>query len=112
MTQFRHPAGFFRTELLSRQSTKYAEASIDDYAERTQQTVAGWKSMNGLQGGDPANPADALVQLAGQDEPPLRFAAGEIVVAAQHSAEGRGGTAGQAGTGGLALPLAAFSRRR
>jgi NAD(P)-dependent dehydrogenase (short-subunit alcohol dehydrogenase family) len=37
--------GFFRTELLSPQSTKYAELSIDDYAERTQQTVAGWKSM-------------------------------------------------------------------
>jgi NAD(P)-dependent dehydrogenase (short-subunit alcohol dehydrogenase family) len=73
--------GFFRTELLSPQSTKYAELSIDDYAERTQQTVAGWKSMNGLQGGDPAKLADALVQLAGQAEPPLRFAAGADAVA-------------------------------
>jgi NAD(P)-dependent dehydrogenase (short-subunit alcohol dehydrogenase family) len=73
--------GFFRTELLSPESTKYAEASIEDYAERTEQTVAGWKSMNGQQGGDPAKLANALVQLAGQDEPPLRFAAGADAVA-------------------------------
>ncbi len=73
--------GFFRTELLSPESTKYAEATIEDYAERTAQTVAGWKSMNGRQGGDPAKLANALVQLATQDEPPLRFAAGADAVA-------------------------------
>ncbi len=72
--------GFFRTELLTPQSTSYAESSIDDYAERTQQTVAAWSGMNGLQGGDPAKLADALVQLAGQDEPPLRWAAGADAV--------------------------------
>jgi hypothetical protein len=37
--------------------------------------------MNGQQGGDPAKLAHALVQLAGQDEPPLRFAAGADAVA-------------------------------
>jgi len=73
--------GFFRTELLSPESTKYAEATIEDSAERTAQTVAGWKSMNGRQGGDPAKLANALVQLATQDEPPLRFAAGADAVA-------------------------------
>src|SRR6204780_5983754 len=31
--------GFFRTELLSTQSTTYAKPSIDDYAERTRETV-------------------------------------------------------------------------
>ena len=36
--------GFFRTELLSPQSTKYAQPSIDDYAERTAQSVAAWNS--------------------------------------------------------------------
>jgi NAD(P)-dependent dehydrogenase (short-subunit alcohol dehydrogenase family) len=72
--------GFFRTELLTPQSTKYAALSIEDYAERTAQTVAGWKSMDGQQGGDPAKLADAVVQLAGQDEPPLRFAAGADAV--------------------------------
>jgi len=74
--------GFFRTELLSPESAKYAELSIEDYAERTAQTVAGWRSMNGRQGGDPAKLADALVQLAGQVEPPLRFAAGADAVGA------------------------------
>jgi NAD(P)-dependent dehydrogenase (short-subunit alcohol dehydrogenase family) len=73
--------GFFRTELLTPESTNYAEPSIEDYAERTEQTVAFWKSMNGQQGGDPAKLAEALVQLAGQDEPPLRFAAGADAIA-------------------------------
>ena len=68
--------GFFRTELLTPESTRYARSTIEDYAERTEATVAGWKSMNGQQAGDPAKLAAALVQLAGQDEPPLRFPAG------------------------------------
>jgi NAD(P)-dependent dehydrogenase (short-subunit alcohol dehydrogenase family) len=73
--------GFFRTELLTPESTKYAESSIGDYAERTKQTVTAWKSMNGQQGGDPAKLANALVQLASQEEPPLRFAAGADAIA-------------------------------
>jgi hypothetical protein len=36
--------------------------------------------MNGQQGGDPAKLASALVQLAGQREPPLRWAAGADAV--------------------------------
>ena len=73
--------GFFRTELLTPESTKYAESSIEDYAERTKQTVTAWKSMDGQQGGDPAKLAKALVQLASQEEPPLRFAAGADAIA-------------------------------
>ena len=73
--------GFFRTELLTPESTKFAASSIEDYAERTEQTVAGWKSMDGLQGGDPAKLADALITLTSQEEPPLRFAAGADAVA-------------------------------
>ena len=73
--------GFFRTELLTPESTTYAEPWIDDYAERTNQTVAAWNAMNGQQGGDPAKLANALVQLASQDEPPLRFAAGADAIA-------------------------------
>ena len=72
--------GFFRTELLTPESTNYAEPSIEDYAERTEQTVAAWKGMNGQQGGDPAKLANALVQLASQDEPPLRWVAGADAV--------------------------------
>jgi NAD(P)-dependent dehydrogenase (short-subunit alcohol dehydrogenase family) len=73
--------GFFRTELLTPESTSYAEPSIDDYAEKTKQIITAWKGMNGLQGGDPAKLAKALVQLASQDEPPLRWAAGADAVA-------------------------------
>jgi NAD(P)-dependent dehydrogenase (short-subunit alcohol dehydrogenase family) len=72
--------GFFRTELLTEDSTKYPEPSIDDYAEKTRQTVTAWKGMNGLQGGDPAKLAKALIELASQDEPPLRWAAGADAV--------------------------------
>ncbi|MFK4296668.1 NAD(P)-dependent dehydrogenase (short-subunit alcohol dehydrogenase family) [Arthrobacter sp. GAS37] len=72
--------GFFRTELLTPESTSYAESTIADYAERTEQTVTAWKSMNGLQGGDPAKLADALIQLAELEQPPLRFAAGADAV--------------------------------
>jgi NAD(P)-dependent dehydrogenase (short-subunit alcohol dehydrogenase family) len=74
--------GFFRTELLSPQSTQYAVPSIDDYAERTTATVEAWKGMDGQQAGDPAKLADALVLLAGQDEPPPRFVAGADAVKA------------------------------
>ena len=73
--------GFFRTELLTPQSTQYAEPSIEDYAERTTATVEAWKGMDGKQGGDPAKLADALVQLAALEEPPVRFAAGADAVA-------------------------------
>jgi len=73
--------GFFRTELLTPQSTQYAEPSIEDYAERTKQMIEAWRGMDGKQGGDPAKLADALVELAALDEPPVRFAAGADAVA-------------------------------
>ncbi len=73
--------GFFRTELLSNDSTTFAKPSIDDYAERTRETVVAWSRMDGKQGGDPAKLADALIHLAGLEEPPVRFAAGADAVA-------------------------------
>ena len=72
--------GFFRTELLTNDSTTYAQPSIDDYAEKTKEIVAAWKSMNGKQGGDPAKLADALVKLVSLEQPPTRFAAGADAV--------------------------------
>jgi NAD(P)-dependent dehydrogenase (short-subunit alcohol dehydrogenase family) len=68
--------GFFRTELLTNDSTTYAKLSINDYAEKTKEIVAAWKSMDGKQGGDPAKLADALVKLVALQDPPTRFAAG------------------------------------
>ncbi len=73
--------GFFRTELLVEgASSIWPELSIEDYAERTTQTIAAWKSMNGQQGGDPAKLGAALVTIAALDTPPLRFVAGADVV--------------------------------
>jgi NAD(P)-dependent dehydrogenase (short-subunit alcohol dehydrogenase family) len=69
-------AGFFRTELLTEQSTNYAETSIEDYYERRTAQIAFWKSQNGKQGGDPAKLARALITLTDQDELPRRFLAG------------------------------------
>jgi NAD(P)-dependent dehydrogenase (short-subunit alcohol dehydrogenase family) len=72
--------GFFRTELLTADSTTYAHPTIPDYAAQTKEIVAAWKSMDGKQGGDPAKLAKALVQLVALKEPPTRFAAGADAV--------------------------------
>jgi NAD(P)-dependent dehydrogenase (short-subunit alcohol dehydrogenase family) len=68
--------GFFRTELLTNESTTYAEPSIDDYAERSASMREFWESMNGKQGGDPAKLAQALLAIVAKEQPPLRFIAG------------------------------------
>jgi NAD(P)-dependent dehydrogenase (short-subunit alcohol dehydrogenase family) len=68
--------GFFRTELLTEQSTNYAEASITDYDERRATQLEFWKGQNGQQSGDPAKLAQALLTIASQEPPPRRFIAG------------------------------------
>jgi len=73
--------GFFRTELLTQESTAYAEPSIEDYAERTAAQREWWTAQNGRQGGDPAKLAQALVTIAGQEQPPRRFIAGTDAIA-------------------------------
>lgn len=73
--------GFFRTELLTEESTNYPEPVIDDYAEKTKETVTAWKGMSGLQGGDPAKFAKGLIQLIGRETPPFRWPAGADAVA-------------------------------
>jgi len=74
--------GFFRTNLLTNDSTIWPAPTIEDYAARTRETVDAWQSLNGKQGGDPAKLASALVKLAGHPEPPLRWVAGADAVAA------------------------------
>jgi len=68
--------GFFRTELLTEESTSYATGSISDYAARRDPLAAYWKSMNGKQTGDPAKLARAIITIASQSPPPRRFIAG------------------------------------
>ena len=72
--------GFFRTELLTEDSTNYPVPSIDDYAEKTRETVKAWKGMSGQQSGDPAKLASALMQLVAEDDPMQRWAAGADAV--------------------------------
>ena len=72
--------GFFRTELLTEQSTKYADNPIADYNERREELMQFWKSANGQQTGDPAKLAQALVAILQEDKPPLRFLAGADAV--------------------------------
>ena len=68
--------GFFRTELLTEQSTNYAEPSIKDYDERRTPLLEYWKAQNGRQSGDPAKLARAMITIASQQPPPRRFIAG------------------------------------
>jgi NAD(P)-dependent dehydrogenase (short-subunit alcohol dehydrogenase family) len=75
--------GFFRTELLVEgASTKWPTLQVDDYAERTAKTVSAWSAMNGLQGGDPAKLAAAIVKLSDSGDLPQRFIAGADAMAA------------------------------
>ena len=73
--------GFFRTELLTKESTNFAALSIEDYRERRGQQEQFWTSQNGKQGGDPAKLARALIKLESQDELPRRFLAGADAIA-------------------------------
>jgi NAD(P)-dependent dehydrogenase (short-subunit alcohol dehydrogenase family) len=68
--------GFFRTELLTEQSTKYTENTIEDYDEARKQQMQFWKGANGQQSGDPAKLAQALITIIDQPKPPKRFLAG------------------------------------
>jgi NAD(P)-dependent dehydrogenase (short-subunit alcohol dehydrogenase family) len=74
--------GFFRTELLTKESTNYAPASIEDYAERNAALREFFESMNGKQGGDPAKLAQALLTIASEEHPPRRFVAGADAIGA------------------------------
>jgi len=68
--------GFFRTELLTKESTNYATPSIEDYAARNAAQREWWGAQNGRQQGDPAKLAQALLTIADQKQPPRRFIAG------------------------------------
>ncbi len=72
--------GFFRTELLTEESTNFAERTIEDYNERRAKQMEFWKGYNGQQSGDPAKLAQALITISSQEKPPRRFLAGADAV--------------------------------
>ena len=67
---------FFALNCLLKQSTNYADHPIEDYTERREQQMQFWKGANGQQPGDPAKLAQALIKIASEEKPPLRFLAG------------------------------------
>jgi NAD(P)-dependent dehydrogenase (short-subunit alcohol dehydrogenase family) len=74
--------GPFRTDFLTPESLRHGDDRIADYDDRRAQLRAAYVDRGGLQPGDPAKLADALVQLANEPEPPIRFLAGTIAVQA------------------------------
>jgi NAD(P)-dependent dehydrogenase (short-subunit alcohol dehydrogenase family) len=73
--------GFFRTELLTPESTNFAPPSIGDYADRRAAQIDWWTSQNGAQAGDPAKLAEALLTVASEQPPRRRFIAGADSIA-------------------------------
>ena len=72
--------GFFRTELLTEESTQFADNPIADYDDRRAAQVQFWRSYHGQQAGDPAKLAQALLTISGLPQPPRRFLAGADAV--------------------------------
>jgi NAD(P)-dependent dehydrogenase (short-subunit alcohol dehydrogenase family) len=68
--------GPFRTDFLSRRSLRVGTAALPDYDPARDRTRASFEARNGRQAGDPERLARALVALANDPMPPLRFTAG------------------------------------
>ena len=70
--------GPFRTEFLSAESIRYGAHAIADYDEQRTELRASFEQRNGRQPGDPQKLAEAVVRLASEAQPPMRFVAGTI----------------------------------
>ena len=67
--------GFFRTDILDARTVQWASNCIDDYAAEGSAREM-WSPYHGTQPGDPAKLGDALVKIAGMENPPKLFVAG------------------------------------
>jgi len=74
--------GPFRTDFLKPESLRFGQSRLSDYDDRRAQLRAGLAARNGQQPGDPVKLADAILRLANEAEPPMRFLAGSIAVSA------------------------------
>ncbi len=72
--------GPFRTDFLTPGSIRFGAKAIPDYEERRTAQRATFEQRNGKQPGDPVKLAEAMVQLANDTAPPMRFAAGAMAV--------------------------------
>jgi NAD(P)-dependent dehydrogenase (short-subunit alcohol dehydrogenase family) len=72
--------GPFRTDFLTRESLRFSETPIADYDERRSRIQAAFETRNGKQPGDPTRLANAIVQLARESKPPMRFIGGQFAL--------------------------------
>lgn len=70
--------GPFRTDFLTPESIRFGAQAVADYDERRSALRASFEQRNGKQPGDPVKLAEAMVRLANEPAPPLRFVAGSI----------------------------------
>jgi NAD(P)-dependent dehydrogenase (short-subunit alcohol dehydrogenase family) len=68
--------GAFRTDFLDGRSLKLGTRELRDYADFRAKANAVFEARNHNQVGDPDKLGRALVQIAGEIDPPLRFVAG------------------------------------
>jgi NAD(P)-dependent dehydrogenase (short-subunit alcohol dehydrogenase family) len=74
--------GPFRTDFLKPESLRFGQTRLFDYDDRRAQLRAVLAARNGQQPGDPVKLADAILRLANEADPPMRFLAGSIAVSA------------------------------
>jgi len=72
--------GPFRTDFLTPASIRFGGHPVADYDARRGQLRAGFEQRDGQQPGDPVKLADAMVKLANDPAPPMRFLAGSIAL--------------------------------
>ena len=73
--------GFFRTELLTEESTNFAEGPSRTTTSVRAKQMEFWKGYNGQQSGDPAKLAQALLTITDLEQPPFRFIGGADAIA-------------------------------
>lgn len=72
--------GFFRSEFLTKNSTKFGDIEIADYSERRKNYQNFFIDQNGKQPSNPQKLAEALVKIGHEDNPPLHFLAGQDAI--------------------------------
>jgi NAD(P)-dependent dehydrogenase (short-subunit alcohol dehydrogenase family) len=68
--------GPFRTDFLTRESLRFANTAVADYNERRANVQPTFEIRSGKRPGDPVKLAEAVVRLANEAKPPMRFLAG------------------------------------
>jgi NAD(P)-dependent dehydrogenase (short-subunit alcohol dehydrogenase family) len=72
--------GPFRTDFLKLESLRFGGKPIAEYEDSRREIRTSMDERNGRQPGDPEKLAEAMVRLANEARPPLRFFAGAVAV--------------------------------